>query len=197
MFRILISSCAHYFILATLLQWPHDYGWDPNHVQRYEPIWVKLVKALNNESEKVRIIVYNRAQKKRVKNLLKKNGVDMGQVSLFNYPTDDVWICDNGPIFAFNKQGNMVIEDWIFNGWVSDISSTGAAPSVLKQPPSQCCIDLPVDHRIQYKSSQHIVYYTHHIMYDDYIADDAAWEFYQEAKKVQMVNEVVDIFEYF
>jgi agmatine deiminase len=98
-------------------------------VKRYEPSWVELVKALH-EGEKVRIIVYNRAQKRRVKNLLKNNGVDMGQVGLFNYPTDDVWIRDNGPIFAFDKQGNMVIEDWKFNGWVSDISSTYAAPSV-------------------------------------------------------------------
>jgi agmatine deiminase len=114
---------------ATWLQWPHDYGWDPNHVKRYEPSWVELVKALH-EGEKVQIIVYDRAQKRRVKNLLRTNGVDMGQVGLFNYPTDDVWIRDNGPIFAFDKQGNMVIEDWKFNGWVSDISSTGAAQTV-------------------------------------------------------------------
>ena len=33
-------------------------------------------------------------------------------VELFIHPTDDVWVRDNGPIFAKNNQGKIVIEDW-------------------------------------------------------------------------------------
>jgi agmatine deiminase len=87
-------------------------------VKRYEASWVDLTKALHT-GEQVRIIVYNRSEKRRVKDLLRANGVDMSKVDLYNYPTDDVWIRDNGPIFVFNQQGELVVEDWKFNGWVS------------------------------------------------------------------------------
>jgi agmatine deiminase len=103
---------------ATWLQWPHNYGWDSRHIQRYEDIWVQMARALHT-GEKVRIIVYNRTQKRRVRRVLKKNDLDMSQIELYTYPTDDVWIRDNGPIFVFNKQDEMIVEDWKFNGWVS------------------------------------------------------------------------------
>jgi agmatine deiminase len=43
----------------------------------------------------------------------------MSQIEFFVYPTDDVWTRDNGPVFVFDKDGNLIVEDWIFNGWVS------------------------------------------------------------------------------
>lgn len=102
---------------ATWLQWPHNYGWDPSHVRRYEPIWLAMVKALA-PGEKVRIIAYNRGEKRRIRNLLRSNDIDMAQISIYQYPTDDVWIRDNGPIFVFNQNGDLKVEDWKFNGWV-------------------------------------------------------------------------------
>mmetsp|Transcript_4943 Transcript_4943/g.13068 ORF Transcript_4943/g.13068 Transcript_4943/m.13068 type:complete len:372 (-) Transcript_4943:577-1692(-) len=101
---------------GTWLQWPHDYGWDRNHVARYESSWVELTKALHT-GEKVHIIVYNNHEKSRVSNLLKNKGVTMSNIDFYISPTDDVWVRDNGPIFAFDLDGNMVIEDWSFNGW--------------------------------------------------------------------------------
>lgn len=103
---------------ATWLQWPHNYGWDPRHIQRYEDIWVEMTQALHI-AEKVRIIVYNRRQKRRVQRVLKANNLNMSQIQFYTCPTDDVWIRDNGPIFVQDKQGNMMVEDWQFNGWVS------------------------------------------------------------------------------
>ncbi|CAJ1926336.1 unnamed protein product [Cylindrotheca closterium] len=101
---------------ATWLQWPHNYGWDPRHIQRYEDIWVEMTRALHT-GEKVRIIVYNWRQKRRVRNVLENNGLDMSQIQFYTYPTDDVWIRDNGPIFVQDQQGNMIVENWKFNGW--------------------------------------------------------------------------------
>lgn len=102
---------------GTWLQWPHNYGWDPKHVQRYEESWIQTAKALHS-GERVHIIVYDDVEMTRVSNLLASRGFDMTKVDLYSYPTDDVWIRDSGPIFVFNKQGEMLVEDWKFNGWV-------------------------------------------------------------------------------
>ena len=103
---------------GTWLQWPHNYGWDNKHIKRYEESWVQIVEALHG-GERVHIIAYNGQEKKRIKRLLISRGVDMSQIDLYRYPTDDVWVRDNGPIFVYNKEGQMIVEDWKFNGWVS------------------------------------------------------------------------------
>lgn len=86
-----------------------------------------MAKALS-QSEKVRIIVYDLPAKDRVRELLKKAGANMGEVEFFVYPTDDVWMRDNGSIFVRDKTGKLVIEDWGFNGWGAKVR-----PKVLAQ----------------------------------------------------------------
>ena len=104
---------------ATWLQWPHNNGWDPNHQQRYETIWIEMTRALHN-GEIVRIIAYDANHAAGVRNTLSSAGLNMNNIEIFEYPTDDVWTRDNGPLFVFdNASGEMVIEDWGFNGWVS------------------------------------------------------------------------------
>ena len=77
-----------------------------------------MTEALH-KGELVNIIAYNGREKRRIKNLLASRGIDMSRVNLYRYPTDDVWIRDNGPMFVFNENGDLVVEDWKFNGWVS------------------------------------------------------------------------------
>ena len=101
---------------GTWLQWPHNYGWDRRHVQRYEQTWIDMTEALH-EGERVHIIVYNRRELRRVRNLLSGLGLNMNMIDFWDYPTDDVWVRDNGPIFAYDSSDNLVVEDWIFNGW--------------------------------------------------------------------------------
>ena len=103
---------------GTWLQWPHNYGWDPHHVARYEPIWIALTRALHR-SERVHIIVYNQAELRRVRALLRSHRMDMRQIDFWDYPTDDVWVRDNGPIFVYNANNNdqLTVENWMFNGW--------------------------------------------------------------------------------
>lgn len=108
---------------GTWLQWPHDYGWDTNHVERYEKSWVAMTKALHT-GEMVHIIVYNDKEHERVQQLLLqvKEGLDMSQIDFHAFATDDVWVRDNGPIFVFAKgegkdQHQLCVSNWIFNAW--------------------------------------------------------------------------------
>lgn len=102
---------------ATWLQWPHNHGWDKRHVERLEPIWLKMTVALHTD-EKVHIIVYNESEQKRITSLLQSKSVDMTQIEFFVWPTNDVWVRDNGPVFVYDCQnGSLAITDWGFNGW--------------------------------------------------------------------------------
>jgi agmatine deiminase len=101
---------------GTWLQWPHNYGWDPNHVDRYEEIWIKMTEALHT-GERVHIIVYDLKELKRVKKILSNRGLDMSMIDFWDYPTDDVWVRDNGPIFVRDSSNKLVVQNWKFNGW--------------------------------------------------------------------------------
>ena len=48
----------------------------------------------------------------------KRQSVNMTQVDFFVWPTNDVWVRDNGPIFVLDENdGSLAITDWQFNGW--------------------------------------------------------------------------------
>lgn len=100
---------------GTWLQWPHDYTYQGT-IEAYEPIWIEMTRGLT-KGENVHLIVYNEKQKERVKGVLEKENIDMDKVDFYVFPYDDVWIRDNGPIFAYDEEGNLVIQDWQFNGW--------------------------------------------------------------------------------
>lgn len=101
---------------GTWLQWPHHYQHGMTYRKRVEQTWVDMTKALQS-GEKVHIIAYNDEEKNRIIRLLEENKVPMKNVDFKVYPTDDVWIRDNGPIFVKDNKGNVLIEDWGFNGW--------------------------------------------------------------------------------
>jgi agmatine deiminase len=102
---------------GTWLQWPHNCGWDNRHIKRYEESWIQMAQALHS-SERVHIIVYNRRQLRRVRNRLGNQGnIGMSKIDFWVCPTDDVWIRDNGPIFVRDADGNLIVENWGFNGW--------------------------------------------------------------------------------
>lgn len=107
---------------ATWLQWPHNNGWDKEHEERYQDIWVQMTKALHT-GERVRLIVYDSAQQTRVTDLLTQSGVDMSKIDFFIHKTDDVWARDNGPVFVLDQDKKLLIENWDFNGWVSHCPS--------------------------------------------------------------------------
>jgi agmatine deiminase len=101
---------------GTWLQWPHHFQYGIAYRNSLDPTWVAMTKALVT-SEKVHIIAYNQGEKDRITALLQGANVPLMQVDFKLYPTDDVWVRDNGPIYVREKSGNLVIQDWGFNGW--------------------------------------------------------------------------------
>ncbi len=101
---------------GTWLQWPHQYQYGITYRNSLDPTWVAMTKALVT-SEKVHIIAYNQTEKDRIIALLNAASVPLTNVDFKIYKTDDVWVRDNGPIYVRDKSGNLVIQDWGFNGW--------------------------------------------------------------------------------
>ena len=101
---------------GTWLQWPHHYQYGLAYRNEIDPTWVAMTQALVT-SEKVHIIAYNETEKNRIIALLTAASVSLTNVDFKIYQTDDVWVRDNGPIYVRDKNGNLVIEDWGFNGW--------------------------------------------------------------------------------
>ncbi|WP_273324820.1 agmatine deiminase family protein [Vallitalea guaymasensis] len=101
---------------GTWLQWPHEYTYGKDYKNKLDPIWIEMTRGLI-KGENVHIIVYNEKEKHRVENLLNKENISIDKVDFYIYPTDDVWIRDNGPIFIYDNEDNLIIADWGFNGW--------------------------------------------------------------------------------
>ncbi|PIF47423.1 agmatine deiminase [Chryseobacterium sp. 52] len=107
------ESSAHE---GTWLQWPHHHQHGSEYRKRVEQTWIDMTGALQS-GEKVHIIAYDAVEKKRITDLLEKSKIPLKNVDFKVYPTDDVWIRDNGPIFVKDDKGRVLIVDWGFNGW--------------------------------------------------------------------------------
>lgn len=101
---------------GTWLQWPHNFTYGYGHSQAHDATWVKMTKALHT-GENVHIVVYNQVEEDRVADLLVNEGVDMTKIDFNIWQTDDYWVRDNGPIFVYDENNDLVIQNWRFNGW--------------------------------------------------------------------------------
>ena len=101
---------------GTWLQWPHHYQYGINYRDSLDETWIKIVKALK-DNERVHIVVYDKDEEFRVKNLLHKSDLTLTNIGFNIHKTNDVWIRDNGPIFVKNSLDDLVAEHWGFNGW--------------------------------------------------------------------------------
>ncbi len=112
---------------GTWLQWPHQYEYGTTYRNRLDATWVAMCQALVN-SEKVHIVAYNSTEKTRIINLLNAANVPQTNVDFFIHQTNDVWVRDNGPIYVRNANGDLLIEDWGFNGWGGDYNFAKCDP---------------------------------------------------------------------
>jgi agmatine deiminase len=128
---------------GTWLQWPHQYQYGTTYRTRLDATWVAMTKALV-ASETVHIVAYNATEKTRITNLLTAASVPLTKIDFKIYATDDVWVRDNGPIYAKDKNGQLVIEDWGFNGWGNKAKYTNcdAIPSKIAADQAKTKIDL-------------------------------------------------------
>ncbi len=107
---------------GTWLQWPHQFEYGVGYRNSLDATWVAMTEALI-QSEKVHIIAYNANQQTRITNLLADAGINLDNIDFKIFPTNDVWVRDNGPIFVRNSEGDLLIEDWGFNGWGGKFNS--------------------------------------------------------------------------
>ncbi|UJH67695.1 agmatine/peptidylarginine deiminase [Allomuricauda sp. SCSIO 65647] len=128
---------------ATWLQWPHHYQYGIDFRDDLDPTWVELAKELIT-SEKVHIIAYDETEKSRIIALLNAQSVDLTNVGFYIYPTDDFWVRDNGPIYVYDHNGNLVIQDWGFNGWgnKADYADCNTIPTKIGQDQNRTVVDL-------------------------------------------------------
>jgi agmatine deiminase len=101
---------------GTWLQWPHQYQYGATYRNQLDATWVAMTKELVT-SEKVHLVAYDETEKNRIVTLLNAASVSLTNIDFKIYQTDDVWVRDNGPIYARDKNGQIVIQDWGFNGW--------------------------------------------------------------------------------
>jgi len=100
---------------STWLQWPHDNQW-PGYQLKQEKTWLEMVAALH-EHENVHIIVPDTRRQEHLERQLHFFGIGLKNIDFHIIPTNDIWTRDNGPIFVKNKDGNLAITNWTFNGW--------------------------------------------------------------------------------
>jgi agmatine deiminase len=128
---------------GTWLQWPHQYQYGVAYRNSLDQTWVDMTKELVS-SEKVHIIVYDATEQARVTALLNNAAVPLTNIDFKIYKTDDVWARDNGPIYVKDKNGNLVIQDWGFNGWGNKAAYTNCnkIPQLIATDQNKTLVDL-------------------------------------------------------
>jgi agmatine deiminase len=128
---------------GTWLQWPHQYQYGVDYRNELDATWVAMTSALVS-GEKVHLVAYDQTEKTRIEGLLAAAGVSTANIDFKIYPTDDVWVRDNGPIYVRDKSGSLVIQDWGFNGWGGkhDSNKCNSVPSKIGNDQSRTVVDL-------------------------------------------------------
>lgn len=128
---------------GTWLQWPHQYEYGVAYRNGLDASWVAMTKALV-QGEKVHIIAYDANEQARITTLLTAAAVSLTNVDFKIYQTNDVWVRDNGPIYVKDKNGNLLIEDWNFNGWGNKFGSAkcNTIPSKIATGQGKPVVDL-------------------------------------------------------
>lgn len=101
---------------ATWLAWPHERSDWPGKFAPIPWIYGDIVRKLSRV-ERVRIIVEDAALEKSVRRVLAKCAVDVSAVEFLRWPTNRSWTRDFCPIFVRNKNNEIAITNWLFNGW--------------------------------------------------------------------------------
>ena len=101
---------------ATWLSWPLNPLTWPNVKERMEKAYASFAAAISQRQELRLSCVAS--EQLRILELLSDAGARMSNVKLFDFPTNDTWCRDHGPIFLKNaKSGETAIVDFIYNAW--------------------------------------------------------------------------------
>src|SRR6267142_239323 len=101
---------------GTFLGWPHELTDWPGKFAPIPWAFAEIVRHLAL-SEKVFLLVENRAAESRVKSILNKSGANLDNVQFLRVLTDRGWMRDSGPICVKNNSGEVAFNHFVFNGW--------------------------------------------------------------------------------
>jgi len=104
---------------ATWLSWPHKEESWPGAFEPVPAIFVEITRHLA-ESELVRINVADQDAAARVRELLRRGGVNLDAVRFQLIPTNDAWARDHGPVYVIRETEGLrerAIVDWGYNAW--------------------------------------------------------------------------------
>src|SRR5947209_1696646 len=101
---------------ATWLAWPHNRRDWPGKFAPIPWVYADIVRHLHT-GEIVRILVNDAALEQRARRILTRTGVDLARVEFYRIRTDRVWTRDYGPMFVISDQGELGINNWLFNAW--------------------------------------------------------------------------------
>ena len=101
---------------AVWLTWPRPQKYDPHHDLKHATTWLAMARAMTPHV-RVAIAVHDERTRDHLAYLLRYHAIGDANVDLHVIPNDDLWMRDNGPIFALAADGRLVVTDWNFNGW--------------------------------------------------------------------------------
>ncbi len=101
---------------ATWLAWPHEPRDWPGKLAPIPWVYGEVVRHLVT-GERVRVLVDDASVEARARRILERVGADLSKVDFFRVPTDRSWTRDSCPLFVKNRDGEVAITNWRFNGW--------------------------------------------------------------------------------
>jgi agmatine deiminase len=104
---------------GTWLQWPHNNLYGPYYRDDLRNTWVGMTRELI-KGENVHIVAYDENERDYIIETLTDEAVDLTKIDFLIRQNDDCWVRDNGPIFVYDENNNLVVLDWEFNGWGGD-----------------------------------------------------------------------------
>jgi len=100
---------------GTWLAWPHQ-NTHPGQQLKLEKSWLEMTAVLHKH-ENVHIIVPDERQKAHVEHQLRIFDIGLENIDFYIIPTDDMWICDCGPLVVVSSEGKRAVLNFDFNGW--------------------------------------------------------------------------------
>ena len=101
---------------ATWLSWPHKEASWPGKLDAIYPPYVEFIRLLA-EQEEVHLNVADESMAALATRHMESGGVNLDQVFLHFFPTNDAWCRDHGPAFVRNPQGEIAVINWEYNAW--------------------------------------------------------------------------------
>ena len=127
---------------ATWLGWPHNETDWPDKIDTIRWVYGEMVRKIS-QSELVRILVRDAAEKRFAASYLKRAGCDLKKVEFVIHSTNRGWTRDSGPIHVRRKNGGKAetaivhfhFNAWAkYNDWQKDTRVPETAAKLLKKP---------------------------------------------------------------